>query len=98
MVILFLSISCLHLGQSVSRLRNVLSTTGATDYQVLVTGLTDGEENTSKEFTRPVIRQLIEQLKEQSWMFTYIGTNHGVDRVANGLSIDNKLTFSQTAA
>ena len=85
------------IGQSVSKLRNVLSTTGAADYQVLVTVLTDGEENASKEFTRPVIRQLIEQLKEQGWTFTYIGANHDVDRAADGLAIDNKLAFTQNA-
>ena len=86
------------IGQSVSKLRNVLATTGAVDYQVLVTVLTDGEENASKEFTRPVIRQLIEQLKEQGWTFTYIGANHDVDRAADGLAIDNKLAFTQDAA
>ena len=86
------------IGQSVSKLRNVLATTGAVDYQVLVTVLTDGEENASKEFTRPVIRQLIEQLKEQGWTFTYIGANHDVDRAADGLAIDNKLAFTQNAA
>ena len=85
------------IGQSVSRLRNVLTTTGAVNYQVLVTVHTDGEENASKEFTRPVIRQLIEQLKEQGWTFTYIGANHDVDRAADGLSIDNKLAFTQNA-
>ena len=85
------------IGQSVSKLRNVLTTTGAVNYQVLVTVLTDGEENASKEFTRPVIRQLIEQLKEQGWTFTYIGANHDVDRAAAGLAIDNKLAFTQNA-
>ncbi|GAA4361836.1 hypothetical protein GCM10023185_29140 [Hymenobacter saemangeumensis] len=86
------------IGHSVSKLRNVLTTTGATDYQVLVTVLTDGEENASKEFTRPVISQLIEQLKEQDWTFTYIGANHDVDRAARALSIDNKLAFDQNEA
>ena len=85
------------IGQSVSKLRNVLITTGAANYQVLVTVLTDGEENASKEFTRPVIRQLIEQLKEQNWTFTYIGANHDVDQAADGLAIDNKLAFTQNA-
>ena len=85
------------IGQSVSKLRHVLSMTGATSYQVLVTVLTDGEENASKEFTRPIIRQLIEQLKEQGWTFTYIGANHDVDRAADGLAIDNKLAFTQNA-
>ena len=85
------------IGQSVSKLRNVLITTGAANYQALVTVLTDGEENASKEFTRPVIRQLIEQLKERGWTFTYIGANHDVDQVADGLAIDNKLAFTQNA-
>ena len=85
------------IGQSVSRLRNVLTTTGAVNYKVLVTVLTDGEENASKEFTRPVVRQLIEQLKVQGWTFTYIGANHDVDRAADGLAIDNKLAYNQNA-
>ena len=83
------------IGESVCKLRNVLATTGATNYQVLVTVLTDGEENASKEYTRPVIHKLIEQLKEQGWTFTYIGTNHDVDRAADGLAFENKLTFTQ---
>ena len=83
------------IGETVSKLRNVLASTGATNYQVLVTVLTDGEENASKEYTRPVIHGLIEQLKEQGWTFTYIGANHDVDRAADGLAIDNKLAFSQ---
>ncbi|MCR5888325.1 VWA domain-containing protein [Hymenobacter sp. J193] len=86
------------IGQSVTKLRNVLTTTGATDYQVLVTVLTDGEENASKEFTRPVIRQLIEQLKDQGWTFTYIGANHDVEQAAGALAIDNKLSFNQNEA
>ena len=93
------SLTPLHdaIGMSVSKLRNVLATTDATNYQVLVTVLTDGEENASKEYTRSAIRQLIEQLKEQDWTFTYIGANHDVDRAADGLGIDNKLAFSQDA-
>lgn len=83
--------------QSVSRLRDVLTTTGAVNYQVLVIVLTDGEENASKGLTRPVIRQLIEQLNEQGWTFTYIRANHDVDRAADGLAIDNKPAFSQNA-
>ncbi|WP_072008497.1 vWA domain-containing protein [Hymenobacter sp. IS2118] len=85
------------IGQSVSKLRNVLATTGAANFQVLVTVLTDGEENASREYSRSTIRQLIEGLKEQDWTFTYIGANHDVDRAAEALAIDNKLAFSQDA-
>ena len=86
------------IGQSVSKLRQVLAATGAASYQVLVTVLTDGQENASKEFSRPMIRQLIEQLKDEGWTFTYIGANHDVDQAADGLAIDNKLSFNQNAA
>lgn len=85
------------IGMSVSKLRQVLDTTGAANYQVLVTVLTDGEENASKEYTRPIIHRLVEELKEQGWTFTYIGANHDVDRAADGLAFENKLAFSQNA-
>ena len=85
------------MGQSLNKLRQVLATTEAADYQVLVTVLTDGEENASKQYSLPMIRDLVEQLKQQGWTFTYIGTNHDVDKAAEGLAIDNKLCFSQNA-
>lgn len=92
------SLTPLHdaIGYSVSKLRNILVATGAANFQVLVTVLTDGEENASKEYTRPVIHQLIEELKGQGWTFTYIGANHNVDRAADGLAIENKLAFTQS--
>lgn len=86
------------IGMSVSKLRTVLATTGTTNYQVLVTVLTDGEENASTEFSRPVIHQLVEELKAQGWTFTYIGANHDVHRAADGLAFENKLAFSQNEA
>ena len=85
------------IGVSVSKLRQVLDSTGAANYQVLVTVLTDGEENASKEYTRSIIYRLVEELKEQGWTFTYIGANHDVDQAADGLAFENKLAFSQNA-
>ena len=41
---------------------------------VLVTIITDGEENSSEEWTLKMIRTMIEKLKKQSWTFTLIGT------------------------
>lgn len=86
------------IGQSVSKLRDVLATTGATNYQVLVTVLTDGEENASREYTHAGVRKLIEELNELNWTFTYIGANHNVEQAAGGLAIDNQLAFSQSEA
>lgn len=66
------------------------------DFNVLVTILTDGEENDSKEYNGLAIKKQIEELKQNSWTFTYIGTDHDVETFAISISIDNTLRFSKT--
>ncbi|MCC7233268.1 MAG: VWA domain-containing protein [Bacteroidia bacterium] len=61
---------------------------------VLVTILTDGEENASHEFSGPQIKAMIEKLKKNSWTFTYIGANHDVEAAAQNISIGNSLSYS----
>lgn len=62
---------------------------------VLVTILTDGEENSSREFTGETIRKMVEERKQQHWTFTYIGTDHDVERFATSIAITNTITFSK---
>jgi uncharacterized protein YegL len=66
-----------------------------TDYNVLVTIMTDGEENASKEFSGNDIKKLVEELKQNRWTFTYIGTDHDVEKIASTLSIDNTMMFEK---
>lgn len=68
------------------------------DYNVLVTILTDGEENASKEYSGINIKSLIEELKEHKWTFTYIGTEHDVEKTAISISINNSVVFKKTDA
>lgn len=63
------------------------------DYNVLVTILTDGEENASKEYTHASIKSLVEEYKLKNWTFTYIGANHDVEDFAASLSINNVMRF-----
>ena len=65
---------------------------------VLVTIMTDGEENASREYSGKQIKTLIEKLKEERWTFTYIGTDHDVDQIALNLSISNTLIFKKNEA
>jgi Mg-chelatase subunit ChlD len=68
------------------------------DDNVLVTVITDGWENASREWTLPMIKQLIEKLKKQHWTFTLIGTdNLDVESMAHGMAIDEHLEFHQDA-
>jgi uncharacterized protein YegL len=60
---------------------------------VLVTIITDGYENASHEFSGHTIKMLIDRLKSEGWVFTYIGANQDVELVASSLSIDNRMAF-----
>lgn len=60
---------------------------------VLVTILTDGEENSSCEYNAVSIKNLVEAMKEEGWVFTYIGANQVVERVAASMAIDNYCSF-----
>ena len=64
---------------------------------VLVTIITDGEENSSEEWSLKMIRTMIEKLKKQNWTFTLIGTdNLDVETMAHSFAIDEHLEFQQS--
>ena len=60
---------------------------------VLVTVITDGYENASREYNSKAIKSLVEAMKKEGWVFTYIGANQDVEAVAASMSIDNRLAF-----
>ena len=63
---------------------------------VLVTIVTDGEENCSEEYSLRMIKNLIEKLKKQGWTFTFIDTdNLDVEAIAADMGIDNHLSFKE---
>ena len=69
------------------------------DDSVLVTIITDGEENCSEEYSLKTIKNLIEKLKKQNWTFTFIGTDDlDVENIALDMGIDNHLQFSEDEA
>lgn len=60
----------------------------------MVTVITDGYENASREYSGRTIKALIEKLKnEEGWNFAYMGANQDVDAVSFSLSIDHKMEF-----
>lgn len=67
------------------------------DAVVVVTIITDGLENASKEYTGSAVRQLVEQLKGEGWTFTYMGANQDSVEVAFSLSIRNARNFEYSA-
>jgi len=61
--------------------------------KVLVTILTDGLENASKEYSRETIKKMVEELRSEGWVFAYVGANQDVEKVAFSLSIQNYFSF-----
>lgn len=66
--------------------------------QVLVTIVTDGYENASKEYNGKAIKALVDELKSKGWVFAYIGANQDVEAVAATISITNVMNFEATSA
>lgn len=80
------------MGSSLKRLRKRVSGQD----KVLVTVVTDGYENSSREYRARDIKSLVEELKGEGWVFAYIGANQDAKQVGAGLAIENTLEFSAT--
>ena len=77
------------MGNAITHLRQYLDE----DDNVLVTIITDGYENSSREWNHQRIFQLVEELKKMNWLFTYIGANQDALSVAKGMGIDHWMNF-----
>ncbi|MBL8007954.1 MAG: VWA domain-containing protein [Ignavibacteria bacterium] len=83
------------IGFSVNNLKQRMN--GSTYGKVLVTILTDGFENSSREYSGENIKKMIEKLKDKGWTFTYIGTDHDVYKSSGNISIDNFYVFDKSS-
>ena len=80
------------IGQAITK---TYAQTEKTD-NVLVTILTDGEENSSTEFDLKMVKRLIDKQKELGWTFTFIGTDDlDVEGMAHEMGIKSFLSFSR---
>ena len=80
------------MGISINRLYNAIK--DKEDATAVVTVITDGMENASKEYSGSAIKALVENMKnEEGWNFAYIGTNQDVEATSASLSIDNHMVF-----
>lgn len=67
--------------------------------KVLITIITDGYENSSKEYTKAAVKSLVEQVqKDKGWTVTYIGANHDVAAVSPslGIRVGNSMSYSHS--
>ena len=85
------------MGISINALYNAIK--DKEDATAVVTIITDGLENASKEYSGRAIKALVERMKnEEGWNFAYIGTNQDVEATASSLNIDHSMTFRDDEA
>ena len=88
------------MGRAICELRNHLDyldhSSKKEDNVVLVTVITDGYENASREYTGSAIKALVEEMRKKGWVFTYIGANQDVEKVAESMAINNRMAFRST--
>lgn len=89
--------SCTPLYDAMGNALNQLRKKVADVDKVLVTIITDGYENASTEYNGYVIKKLVESLRTQGWVFTYIGANQDVEKVAATIAINNVMNFNTTS-
>ena len=82
------------IGCGIARMRRYVGD----DDQVLVTIITDGLENDSREYDYKTVTVLMDEMKDRGWMITYIGANQDAVRMAHTLHIDNGLEYDATPA
>ena len=75
---------------------NALQKKVSKEDKVLVTIVTDGYENASKEYNLRTIKALVEKLKTKGWVFAYLGANQDAEEVAFSMSIDNAMSWEST--
>lgn len=68
------------------------------DRMVVVTVITDGMENDSKEYDASAIRSLITKLRSEGWTFTYMGANQDAILEARKIGIRNSTNFDYSHA
>lgn len=68
-------------------------------HQVIFVIITDGQENASQEYTKPMIKKLIADKQEQGWKFIFLGANIDAVSEAQKLGIDsnNAVKYRNTA-
>lgn len=64
------------------------------DAVVVVTIITDGMENASREYSGQAVKSLVETLRGEGWTFTYMGANQSSTQVAMNMSIRNARDFA----
>lgn len=84
------------MGSGLTRQRDAIA--GEKDIEVLVSILTDGQENASVEYNHLAIKKLVDELKAMGCTITYMGANHNVESFSISIGIDHRTQYMANEA
>lgn len=85
------------IGRTISKIENALKHTADEEKpeKILIVIITDGYENASREFSYPMIKELIESKKSKNWEFVFLGANIDVaeESIKIGIARDRAIRY-----
>ncbi|MBQ9819608.1 MAG: VWA domain-containing protein [Bacteroidales bacterium] len=87
---------CTPLYDAMGKTLNAMEGLVGPEDKVMVTVITDGFENSSREYSGKIVRNMVERLRKKGWVLAYIGANQDSVEAARDLSIGNALDFEAT--
>lgn len=86
------------IGITLSRLDEWLKDDGDDkDRKVIVAIITDGLENSSREYTQAQIKSTIKDREGSGWQFIYMGANQDAYEVGRGIGVSTTVSYSPSA-
>ena len=87
-------------GISVTRLSQYPDLQEAKDTQVIVVIITDGQENSSREYSKANVKKIIEDRQSAGWQFVFLGANIDAASEASSLGIkrENAVKYQNSSA
>lgn len=83
------------LGHAMETIGNVVS--GVQGADVVFVIITDGQENSSTDYKRGQIKEMIEEREAKGWKFIYLGANQDAFAEAGAMGVAQTLTANYTA-
>lgn len=67
------------------------------DHKFIVAIITDGQENASREWMKPAVKSLTDELTAKGWTFVYLAANQDAFMEAGALGMANQFTANYAA-
>lgn len=85
------------IGDAITSVQNVLTSKKKKDRPgVIITIMTDGEENSSRRYNSEQLKEMVKAAEDADWTFTFLGANINVFAVGStfGMSALNSVSYS----